>query len=528
MVPQKRKWIWWTFAFLIAGISGLGTRADLSAQIPQPLSQNRSTEPIRSEPINSLPISTQPTSPSMSDLLLRLDQLEATNQALISEVNRMKVQRTAQADVKPVQVPPMPGEKPNLDPNPATPTPSSPAPITYQPTSVDCVIPKDEKKYPTIPLLTGFFQMDSVWFDQSPNNRATVGDVQDGIDFRRARLAAKGNVTKNTSYIMEFDFAASQARFVDVWMNFASVPVLGNIRVGRWRQPFGMSALTSVRELPFLERATPFAFVPFRQSGIGAYNTAFDDNLTWAISAYRYPSTGFGNTIGDNGGWGMAGRVTALPYYANDGEQLIHVGVDYSFNDPANDLLRFQNQPEIFVGENAGNPILPGTPPSTPPFVDTGAVRTKNQSLWGLEGAAAYGPLYFQSEAYWSTVNLLNGGSNTYPGAYAQARWILTGERLPYNKKGGIFGRVVPNQNVSFATGGIGAWELAARYSYIDLNGVNQPGPGRLLNDLTIGLSWYINGYTKMQFNYIRPWLTDPTLGRSTANIFALRSQIDF
>ena len=61
----------------------------------------------------------------------------------------------------------------------------------------------------------------SVWFDQTQKNINTVGDVQDGIDFRRARLAAKGNVTKNISYIMEFDFAASQARFVDVWLNFA-------------------------------------------------------------------------------------------------------------------------------------------------------------------------------------------------------------------------------------------------------------------------------------------------------------------
>ena len=203
--------------------------------------------------------------------------------------------------------------------------------------------------------------------------------------------------------------------------------------------------------------------------------------------------------------------------------------MDYSFNDPSNDQTRFQNTPEIFVGENAGNPVLPGVPASIPPFVDTGVLNTRNQNLYGLEAAAAYGPLYFQSEAYWSVVKLLNnGGTNTYPGAYAQARYILTGERLPYKKKAGVFGRVVPNQNASFATGGIGAWELAARYSYIDMNGVNQPGPGRLLNDMTLGLNWYVNGFTKFQFNYIRPWLTDPTLGRSTANIFALRTQIDF
>ena len=54
------------------------------------------------------------------------------------------------------------------------------------------------------------------------------------------------------------------------------------------------------------------------------------------------------------------------------------------------------------------------------------------------------------------------------------------------------------------------------------------PGPGRRLNDLTFGVNWYVNGFTKFQFNYIRAFLNDPTNGRSDANIVALRTQIDF
>jgi hypothetical protein len=65
-------------------------------------------------------------------------------------------------------------------------------------------------------------------------------------------------------------------------------------------------------------------------------------------------------------------------------------------------------------------------------------------------------------------------------------------------------------------SGGLGAWELAARWSYIDTNGTAGTGPGGQLNDLTFGLNWYMNNFTKFQFNYIHPFLNQPKTGPST------------
>lgn len=48
-------------------------------------------------------------------------------------------------------------------------------------------------------------------------------------------------------------------------------------------------------------------------------------------------------------------------------------------------------------------------------------------------------------------------------------------------------------------TGGHGTWEIAARYSYLNLN--DGPIDGGRINDVTLGLNWYLNQYTKMQFN---------------------------
>ncbi len=133
----------------------------------------------------------------------------------------------------------------------------------------------EEKKYPDYKI-TGVFQLDTARFAQSDESRQALGDIQDGTGFRRARLAAVGNVSERGSYMLEFDLAQGQARFVDVWGQIKGTP-LGNVRIGRFRQPFGMSELTSIRELPLMERPTTVALSPFRQSGIMFSDTALDE-----------------------------------------------------------------------------------------------------------------------------------------------------------------------------------------------------------------------------------------------------------
>ncbi|GAA4431232.1 porin [Bremerella cremea] len=441
-----------------------------------------------------------------SDVELRLSQLEAEIQMLRNQVN------TPSTGTVPAQEA---GWVVNAD-NILVPC-------------VDCA-PADKKKYPTVQL-TGFFHLDSVWFGQSGNNLATVGDLQDGWDFRRARLAGKGNLAEDWSYIMEFDFAASQATFVDLWVTYSNAPLLQNIRIGRWRQPYGMDELTSIREIPFLERSSSFSMAPFRQTGIGFFGNNEAESVTWASSVFRYPSDGFGDNAGDDGGYAGAGRITALPFYACEGEQLIHVGADYYYANPSRNSVRFASQPEIQVVDTAPNPNI-----SVPPFVDTGNVPVDYVDSFNVELAAKYGRLVMQSEARWTTLNQRGGGpTQTIEGAYAQVRYSLTGESLQYNKKSAVFGRVVPFHDFDPYCGYWGAWELAARYSFVDFNGdwlsantPPSPGPGRQMNDATLGLNWYVNAHTKFQFNYINSRLNDPTLGVSSADIYAMRCQIDF
>ncbi|MCA9081056.1 MAG: porin [Planctomycetaceae bacterium] len=388
----------------------------------------------------------------------------------------------------------------------------------------------EKKTYPTVKL-TGFFQADAVWVRQSPDNRlaivngAPLGDIQDGADFRRTRLGAVGDVTENVSYMIEMDFAnPGRPSFMDVFLDVHEVPWLGNVKVGQWRQPFGMDALTSVKELMFLERALPFAFVPFRQLGVGFYDNDEELGLTWAASAFRYPADFFGGNVGDNGGYGGSTRITGL-LLEGDCNETVHVGFNYSFLNPSNDLVQFRNQPELFDNQTPGAPFPAPADATLPFFVDTGLLPTNNIHLYGAELAGTYGSWFAQSEFMAANVDRTTGSTVNFWGGYAQLAYMLTGEHHPYNKKTGVYGRVVPDQPYK-ACCGCGAWELAGRWSYLDLNDADVRG--NQLQDFTCGLNWYMNKFTKFQFNYIHALLESTPGNKSTADLFAIRAQLDF
>src|SRR5262249_32415273 len=50
-------------------------------------------------------------------------------------------------------------------------------------------------------------------------------------------------------------------------------------------------------------------------------------------------------------------------------------------------------------------------------------------------------------------------------------------------------------------TYGWGAWEVAARYSYLNLN--DGPVRGGVMGGTTLGLNWYLNSNLKVQFEYL-------------------------
>jgi phosphate-selective porin OprO/OprP len=437
-------------------------------------------------------------------------------------------------------------------------------------------IPK-KTTYPTV-RVSGFTQLDSAWYSQTPKNIATVGDAQDGTGFRRARLAVLGKAAEFTNYQLEVDFAnAGRPSFFDTYVEQENLPYLGSVRVGHFLQPFSVGALSGFRNLPFLERSLPFlAFVPFRRDGVMAHNVSEDERTGWAYSVFRtggfnnapLGDSRFGTDFGDIGGYSFSTRVTHLAWMDDDGRCFLQIGGSYDYSQlGANDAAGSgtsgnAGSPRPFYQARTGPEFGPlGLPENstsfgnaangTPYFVDTGRYEASNFNLFGVETVYQNGPFSFQGEWMGTVVDSV-AGPVFYNGAYAEVMYRLTGEHREYEKKFGALKNPIPFRDfISIGRGpdrgikGWGAWEVAYRWSFVDLNnpskldghyynsatntftGNNHSGNGSV-NDSTLGVSWFLNANTKIQANWICALLNNEAKGFSTANLFVTRVQVAF
>ena len=409
----------------------------------------------------------------------------------------------------------------------------------YAKAAADC-----KSTTPTKPLIapSGRIQMDVANFTQNPPAISQFGNAQNTVGFRRARLALLGEY-EQIDYIIEMDFAnrgiASAVNqkdqstgFKDVYVQVRDLPVIGNVRVGHFKECFGLEDLTSDNYTTFMERSLDDegAFCPGRNDGIMAYNWTENQRATWAIGTFTN-QTGFDQPptfIYDHWGLDMSMRATYLPWYdeASGGRGLLHLGIDYSYRSAPDHTMTLAAKAES------------GFAPSVVNLTMTGL---NDLQVADAETAFVYGPLSIQSELFAATADNQKGPSNQFWGGYAFVSYFLTGENRPYNRKMGVFDRVKPYEDffrVRTCDGNVctghGAWEVAYRISYIDMmDGLTTKGAG-IATDHTLGLNWYLNPFTRVMFNYVHSidtYNTGATINRVTGgnlDIFETRVAIDF
>ena len=340
--------------------------------------------------------------------------------------------------------------------------------------------------------------------DADGTGTESLGDQADGVEFRRVRLYLAGLIYDNVEYKLQFDFAGGDADLKDAYIALRDFPV-GRLKMGHFKEPFGLEELTSSKYITFLERAFPVALAPSRNTGFMWYDSIYDDRMTWAVGIFR--DTDDNGNREDDGGYNVTGRVTALPVYEDKGASLLHLGAAYSHRDPASDTVRYRQRPQAHLLDY---------------FIDTSNLSSDDVELAGLETAWVSGPLSLQGEYVYSDVDRTSGGSSVeFDGYYAQVSYFLTGEHRKYKKSSGVFTRTKPHKNFGDENG-LGAWEVAARYSALDFSDGDVRG-GKMDN-VAAGLNWYLNPNTRIMWNYIHA--VKENVGN--ADIALMRLQIDF
>lgn len=328
-----------------------------------------------------------------------------------------------------------------------------------------------------------------------------------GTDWRRARLALGGTIYERIGAKIEFDFAGGDANLRDAYIEVLKVPYAGTLRVGHFKEPMSLDELTSNSYTMFIERSVMNAFAPSRNTGFMVQNAPLEQRMTWAFGAFRSTDDETGDGFSDDGTYNLTGRVTGLPWYEDGGARLLHLGVSVTQKFLDQTSIQFRQRPEVRLGN--------------PYFVDTGSIAADGTQIVNPELAIVYGPFSFQAEYAHAFVQANDTPDPSFYGLYAEASWFLTGEHRPYRTSEGIFDRVVPDRNFDLK-GGLGAWELALRYSRLDLDDADIDGG--LLNDGSIGLSWYLNPNVRTSFNYVAANLD----GIGWTNQFVTRFQVDF
>jgi phosphate-selective porin OprO/OprP len=361
----------------------------------------------------------------------------------------------------------------------------------------------DDGKFET--TLGGRLQVDAAWYDKDHVNL----DGQDGTEIRRARLFVEGKMYDVWGFKTQYDFAGNEANIKDAYISYSGFES-AKIKVGQFKQPSSLEELTSSKYITFMERALPTeAFATSRRIGLGAGHGT--DHWTWAASVYGQEE---GNDTEGDQGYGTGARLTWAPW--NEKTKVLHLGAWGARENPRNNDVRFRSRPESHKTNTR--------------LVDTGNIpEPDNFTKVGLEFATVLGPFSVQSEYFHVAASSDTVSDPDFDGWYAYASWFLTGESRHYKK--GAFGRVTPKSIVG--KGGVGAWELAARYSKVNLNDADTDGGEE--DNITIGLNWYATKYVRFMANYIRA-NGDPTTSETQGlngvddepNIFQLRAQIDF
>lgn len=328
-----------------------------------------------------------------------------------------------------------------------------------------------------------------------------IFDMDTGTEFRRARIFMEGTLWEDWAYKWQFDFADDGVSTKDAYIKYQP----WGLSIGQFKQYFSLEELTSSKYITFMERSLPNVFATGRRIGIGWMQS--DDNWTLGVSAYGQEA---GDGDENEEGFGYGGRATFAP--VNEKGNVLHLGLAAAVekpNDASVDMIRFRSRPEAHL---------------SPRLVDTGTFGNVDViNKYGVEAAWVAGPFSVQGEYVDTEVERDGGfGDVDFDGWYTYASWFLTGESRPYKK--GAFGRVKPNN--PYGKGGLGAIELAARYSELDLNDGSIAGGE--LETITLGLNWYVTSHLRFMANYV---MADADLGggvNDEPDVFQVRAQLDW
>lgn len=392
--------------------------------------------------------------------------------------------------------------------------------------------------------LRGVLQLDAAGYDQrgagpvttdlrrsGPALGASASNVdlsharglKDGTLFRRARIGVDGKVFGDWDYRILFDFGGTgvenTGQLYEGWLQYNGFKP-AHVRIGAFSPSLGLDDQASTNTMPFLERATISDLARGLAGGdtrIATQVFAYGDHWL-AAAAVTGRTIGTINTgtaaavpqtYGDQ--LGFTGRLAGTPYHDNG--FLVHVGANGSYvQQPANTAGPATNGIVPLSARSISFSTTPEIRVDGTRLINTGSIAADHASTLGGEFAVQHSNLLLQAEYQRLGVDRSDGLSSPhFDGYYVSGSWFITGESRNYNTQTAAFDGPTVANPFNWGANTWGAWELAARYSDVDLNyregaaGTLQTGSsirGGQEKNVTVGVNWYWNAFARLMFDY--------------------------
>jgi phosphate-selective porin OprO/OprP len=388
------------------------------------------------------------------------------------------------------------------------------------------------------------------YLNVTPQSPSGPHSLTSGINARRARIGVLGKFFEDWYTSLVYDFGGSSdsgAAGINASGIQSAFIGYGGLRpftfeVGYLDVPLTLEEATSSNDLIFLERGAAGNIANNLLGGDrAAFSARYNDNRYWAGVYLAGPLAGARHSGSNGQQLGVVGRTAYQVLQTAD--YSLHVGADIGriFQPRANGSSSTSIDKTVTLSDRPELRVDPTT------FLTTGAIPADDATIFTAELAGGYGRLFGQAEYNHFIVDQSAAGAGLRPtldfdGGYVLATWSLTGEQRKYIPAIGAYSAITPAHPFSISTGGWGAFELAARYSIIDLDSNVTPGIpqattggvfGGTQKNITLGLNWFPNSNLRFALNYIHSDLDKRAANGSTQagvriDAIAARAQTQF
>jgi phosphate-selective porin OprO/OprP len=343
----------------------------------------------------------------------------------------------------------------------------------------------------------------------TPAIAGSVNNPADTFDIRRARLGTKFKWGK----YYEAEVVADLANTTTLDVGYLNIawwkPV--QFRMGQFKMPMNLEELTSSNNIDFMERSYVNQLAPTKEIGGMVHGSPFT-GTTYALALSNGALKNAETDVREDGK-DVIGRVTAnFAEIMGNKDMVLHAGASFSKGDT----------PEATAAGVAGRTEARGATFFTAPIANSSKNEIERTRA-GIEGVVAYNQFKLQSE-WMKLSNEFETTARKYDvdqkAWYAEALWMITGEKYADSYKSGAFGAIKPKSDFDPVTFKGGAWEIGARYSKLDASDYNtlglRAGAGTDADittktsgfgeakAFTLGIKFLPTANTRLMLNYVK------------------------